>query len=50
MEPVYYFLRSIVAPDCSFPFERIRGGKNYPFSHHKRLVPFYEGLSENLWA
>ncbi|HFI0633652.1 TPA: CoA pyrophosphatase [Streptococcus suis] len=50
LEPTYYQLDSIIDPQSNFPFERIRGGKEYPFSHHQRLVPFYEGLEENLWG
>lgn len=50
LEPTYYQLDSIIDPESNFPFERIRGGKEYPFSHHQRLVPFYEGLPENLWG
>ncbi len=38
--PVYYQLDSQIVPDCDFPFERLRGGVDYPFSHHKRSVPF----------
>lgn len=49
-EPTYYQLDSIIDPESNFPFERIRGGKEYPFSHHQRLVPFYEGLPENIWG
>ncbi|ABP91424.1 NTP pyrophosphohydrolase including oxidative damage repair enzymes [Streptococcus suis 98HAH33] len=49
-QPVYYQLDSQIVPDCDFPFERLRGGVDYPFSHHKRSVPFYENLSENIWG
>ncbi|TQE89116.1 CoA pyrophosphatase [Streptococcus suis] len=48
--PVYYQLDSQIVPDCDFPFERLRGGVDYPFSHHKRSVPFYENLPENIWG
>lgn len=48
--PVYYDLTSKVLPDCDFPFDRLRGGVDYPFSHHQRSVPFYEGLPENIWG
>ncbi|HFI0036562.1 TPA: CoA pyrophosphatase [Streptococcus suis] len=48
--PVYYQLDSQIVPDCDFPFERLRGGVDYPFSHHKRFVPFYENLPENIWG
>ncbi|HEM5941849.1 TPA: CoA pyrophosphatase [Streptococcus suis] len=49
-QPVYYQLNSQIVPDCDFPFERLRGGVDYPFSHHKRSVPFYENLPENIWG
>ncbi|WP_239551441.1 NUDIX hydrolase, partial [Streptococcus suis] len=49
-QPVYYQLDSQIVPDCDFPFERLRGGVDYPFSHHKRSVPFYENLPENIWG
>ncbi|MGU8063238.1 NUDIX hydrolase [Streptococcus suis] len=49
-DPVYYQLDSQIVPDCDFPFERLRGGVDYPFSHHKRSVPFYENLPENIWG
>ncbi|MGM5694078.1 NUDIX hydrolase [Streptococcus suis] len=48
--PVYYQLDSQIVPDCDFPFERLRGGVDYPFSHYKRSVPFYENLPENIWG
>ncbi|MDW8759752.1 CoA pyrophosphatase [Streptococcus suis] len=48
--PVYYQLDSQIVPDCDFPFDRLRGGVDYPFSHHQRSVPFYEGLPENIWG
>lgn len=48
--PVYYQLDSQIVPDCDFPFERLRGGVAYPFSHHHRSVPFYENLTENIWG
>ncbi|HFI0150253.1 TPA: CoA pyrophosphatase [Streptococcus suis] len=48
--PVYYQLDSQIVPDCDFPFERLRGGVDYPFSHHNRSVPFYENLPENIWG
>lgn len=49
-QPVYYQLDSQIVPDCDFPFERLRGGVDYPFSHHKCSVPFYENLPENIWG
>ncbi|HFI0358828.1 TPA: CoA pyrophosphatase [Streptococcus suis] len=49
-QPVYYQLDSQIVPDCDFPFERLRGGVDYPFSYHKRSVPFYENLPENIWG
>ncbi|CYX22412.1 CoA pyrophosphatase [Streptococcus suis] len=49
-QPVYYQLNSQIVPDCDFPFERLRGGVDYPFGHHKRSVPFYENLPENIWG
>ncbi|WP_155962816.1 NUDIX hydrolase [Streptococcus ruminantium] len=49
-DPVYYQLDSKVVPDCNFPFERLRAGIGYSFSHHKRSIPFYENLPENIWG
>lgn len=49
-EPTYHPLQVSIEPDQDFPFERIRGGQAYPFSHHKRSIPFYDHLAENLWG
>lgn len=48
--PTYYTLESCLRPENDFPFERLRGGREYPFSHHKRPIPFYETVSENIWG
>ncbi|HEL1583538.1 TPA: CoA pyrophosphatase [Streptococcus suis] len=48
--PVYYQLDSKVIPNQPFPFERLRGGTNYPFHHQLRAIPFYECLPENIWG
>ncbi len=48
--PKYYPLYLRLDPEQDFPFERIRGGRSYPFSHHKRSIPFYENLPENIWG
>ncbi|NQO74240.1 CoA pyrophosphatase [Streptococcus suis] len=48
--PTYYDLTSKVLANCDFPFERLRGGADYPFSYHHRSVPFYEDLPENIWG
>lgn len=48
--PTYYSLISQVTKEGDFPFERLRGGQNYPFNHHTRSIPFYEDLQENLWG
>lgn len=50
LEPTYYQLDSIIDSESNFPFERIRGGKKYPFTHLTRSIPFYEGLPENIWG
>lgn len=48
--PIYHELAAEVISDNGFPFDRITNGKDYDFSHHKRLIPFYENLSENIWG
>lgn len=48
--PVYHTLEAMIKTDSAFPFERITGGANYQFSHHNRLIPFYEDLPENIWG
>lgn len=48
--PVYYTLTSQLDSESDFPFERIQGGRGYSFSHLTRKVPFYEGLTENIWG
>lgn len=49
-EPTYYSLMSQVIKEGDFPFERLRGGQDYPFNHQTRSIPFYEDLPENLWG
>ena len=49
-EPVYYALKSQFLGDSEFPFDRIRGGRDYQFGHLERHVPFYNGLTENIWG
>lgn len=48
--PTYYQLEADVSSVNDFPFERIRNGKAYQFGHHKRAIPFYDDLEENLWG
>lgn len=50
LEPRYYSLSISLAADQDFPFERIRGGRQYSFRYPERLIPFYETLSENIWG
>ncbi len=48
--PTYYQLEASVDENSAFPFERINGGADYPFSHHRRQIPFYDHLDENIWG
>lgn len=48
--PTYYPLYLRLDPEQDFPFERIRGGRDYPFKHHQRAIPFYEHLPETIWG
>lgn len=48
--PIYYELTAELTHYNDFPFDRIRHGKNYDFSHQNRLIPFYEHLGENIWG
>lgn len=50
LEPRYYSLSISLAADQDFPFDRIRGGRQYSFRYPERLIPFYETLSENIWG
>ncbi|MFC6994292.1 NUDIX domain-containing protein [Streptococcus loxodontisalivarius] len=49
-EPTYYELKADVKLDNQFPFDRIRNGKDYGFSHQNRSIPFYEAFPENIWG
>ncbi|HFI0665686.1 TPA: CoA pyrophosphatase [Streptococcus suis] len=49
-DPIYYPLYLRLDPEQDFPFERIRGGRDYPFKHHKRSIPFYDDLPETVWG
>lgn len=49
-EPTYYSLTSTVDADSAFPFDRIRNGQDYPFSHNARRIPFYDQLGETIWG
>ncbi|MBY5034361.1 CoA pyrophosphatase [Streptococcus gallolyticus] len=48
--PVYHRLEATINAQSDFPFERITDGAGYKFSHHNRLIPFYEEVSENIWG
>lgn len=48
--PTYYQLKQEVDLASDFPFDRLPQGKDYPFSHFSRKVPFYMDLDENLWG
>lgn len=48
--PTYYPLTSVVDEGSAFPFERIRGGIEYTFSHNTRKIPFYDQLDETIWG
>lgn len=50
VEPVYYDLTSHVTKDINFPFEKIRNGKKYPFSHQRSSIPFYETFEHTIWG
>lgn len=49
-EPTYYSLKAQFSEASNFPFSRIRGGRNYHFGHLERTIPFYNGLTENIWG
>lgn len=46
--PKYYRLSTKVLTTNDFPFERIRNGADYKFSHHDRKIPFYDVTNENI--
>lgn len=48
--PHYYRLKTAVKPSTDFPFERIRNGVDYKFTHYDRKIPFYELVDENIWG
>ena len=48
--PTYYRLETEVQATGDFPFERIRNGRKYKFSHYDRRIPFYDIGDENLWG
>lgn len=48
--PTYYRLETEVQATGDFPFERIRNGHKYKFSHYDRRIPFYDIGDENLWG
>lgn len=49
-EPVFYPLEMQVVKEQDFPFDRIRGGIDYPFSEHARAIPFYELADHTIWG
>ncbi len=49
-EPERYPARSYTELDPGFPFERIPGGKSYPWGFRKYDIPFYMGTSPVLWG
>ena len=48
--PTYYQLETEVQETDDFPFDRIRNGSNYKFSHYDRRIPFYDVTEETLWG
>ncbi|MGT2907629.1 NUDIX hydrolase [Streptococcus dentiloxodontae] len=48
--PQYHILRSLLEENASFPFERVREGRNYNFGYTKRYIPFYNLGQENIWG
>ena len=46
-EPTFYKLETKPLPDSDFPFEKIKGGINYPFYNLNKWLPFYT-LPEHL--
>lgn len=49
-QPTYYTLKSQVPAQQDFPFDRIRKGRRYDFTDHKRQIPFYEGYDQTIWG
>lgn len=49
-EPVRYTTVRTVIPGDDFPFDMIPGGRNYPWSHIKHIVPFYYGTDPVIWG
>ena len=49
-EPETYPAEMVVKTPDNFPFELIRGGKNYPFLHFPRNFYFYRVQGEVIWG
>ena len=49
-EPERYPARTYTELDPGFPFERIPGGKSYPWGFRKYDIPFYMETSPVLWG
>lgn len=49
--PEKYMLRGEGKLGPNFPFDRIPGGKNYPFNRKfRRVIPFYDAGDQSLWG
>lgn len=49
-DPEVYGVTSVTVPDEDFPFDRIRGGRKYPFSKSRREIYFYEWRGITIWG
>lgn len=49
-EPEVYYTRLEVKPENDFPFERIRGGRKYPWRERKNAVYFYTYEEYVIWG
>lgn len=49
-EPKEVFTTIKEIPDDDFPYERIYGGKEYPWREHRKRVVFYEYEGKTIWG
>lgn len=49
-EPEEVFTTTKEIPDENFPYERIYGGKNYPWREYRKRIVFYEYEGKTIWG
>ncbi len=50
MVPEVYGAVSVTVPDEDFPFDRIQGGRQYPWSRIRKKIYFYEWKGITIWG